>query len=56
MDPKRAIRPLKPLPALIVASHWLQLPVVFPVSAVAIASIDRLLQPPARSSAGNGAH
>jgi uncharacterized protein (TIGR00645 family) len=30
--------------------------VVFLVSAVAIALIDRLLQPPARSSAGNGAH
>ena len=26
MDPKRAIRPLKPLPALIFASRWLQLP------------------------------
>ena len=26
MDPKRAVRPLKPLPALIFASRWLQLP------------------------------
>jgi uncharacterized protein (TIGR00645 family) len=26
MDPNRAIRPLKPLPALIFASRWLQLP------------------------------
>ena len=26
MDPNRAVRPLKPLPALIFASRWLQLP------------------------------